>query len=52
MTLVGLIKNSVLKYLMCFDCANVEMMCTNCVLDYSDKNCPVLTEIDVVVSGI
>ena len=26
------------------------MTCTNCVLDRSDKNCPVLTEIDLVVS--
>ena len=51
-TLVALIKNSVLKYLMCFDSTNVETMGTNSILDYSDKNCPVLTEIDVVVSGI
>ena len=25
------------------------MTCTNCVLDCSDKNCPVLTEVDVLV---
>ena len=25
------------------------MTCTNCVLDHSDKNCPILTEIDLVV---
>ena len=25
------------------------MMCTHCVLDCSDKNCPILTEIDLVV---
>ena len=24
------------------------MTCTNCVLDRSDKNCPILTEIDLV----
>ena len=24
-------------------------MCTNCVLDRSDKNCPIVTEIDLVV---
>ena len=28
------------------------MTCTNCVLDRSDKSCPVLTEIDLVVIAL